>query len=73
MLHTNTKNGLEDFQGGRAHAHAGFRLREHLVCSSNCCQLTRKSIAGVTRIASLAFSGEALLGDNHVFVAEAAS
>jgi 2-polyprenyl-3-methyl-5-hydroxy-6-metoxy-1,4-benzoquinol methylase len=51
----------------------GLRLREHLVFPPNGYQLTRKPIAWALRLASLAFSGDALLGDNHIFVAEAAS
>jgi 2-polyprenyl-3-methyl-5-hydroxy-6-metoxy-1,4-benzoquinol methylase len=52
---------------------AGLRLREHLVFPPNGYQLTRKPIAWAMRFASFAFSGNALLGDNHVFVVEAAS
>jgi 2-polyprenyl-3-methyl-5-hydroxy-6-metoxy-1,4-benzoquinol methylase len=52
---------------------AGLRLREHLVLPPNGYQLTRKPIAWAMRFASFAFSGNALLGDNHVFVVEAAS
>jgi 2-polyprenyl-3-methyl-5-hydroxy-6-metoxy-1,4-benzoquinol methylase len=52
---------------------AGLRLREHLLFPPNGYQLTRKPIAWAMRIASLAFSGDALLGDNHVFVLGAAS
>jgi 2-polyprenyl-3-methyl-5-hydroxy-6-metoxy-1,4-benzoquinol methylase len=44
---------------------------EH-VESPNGFQLTRKPIAWVMRFASAAFSGEALLGDNHIFVVAAA-
>ena len=51
---------------------AGLRLREHLVFPANGYQLTRKPIAQVFRLASLVFSGDALLGDNHVFVLEIA-
>jgi len=47
---------------------AGLRLREHLVFPPNGYQLTRKPIAWTLRLASFVFSGEALLGDNHVFV-----
>jgi len=46
----------------------GLRLREHLVFPPNGYQLTRKPIAWTLRLASFVFSGEALLGDNHVFV-----
>jgi 2-polyprenyl-3-methyl-5-hydroxy-6-metoxy-1,4-benzoquinol methylase len=52
---------------------AGLRLREHLVFPPNGYQLTRKPIAWALRLASFAFSGDALLGDNHIFVVEAAS
>jgi 2-polyprenyl-3-methyl-5-hydroxy-6-metoxy-1,4-benzoquinol methylase len=52
---------------------AGLRLREHLVFPPNGYQLTRKPIAWAMRFASLVLSGEALLGDNHIFVVEAAS
>lgn len=51
---------------------AGLRLREHLVFPPKGYQLTRKPIAQAFRLASFVFSGEALLGDNHVFVLEAA-
>lgn len=51
---------------------AGLRLREHLVFPPNGYQLTRKPIAWTLRIASLVTSGKALLGDNHIFVLEAA-
>ena len=51
---------------------AGLRLREHLLFPPNGYQLTRKPIAWAMRLASLAFFGEALLGDNHIFVVEAA-
>lgn len=52
---------------------ASLRLREHLVFPPNGYQLTRKPIAWALRLASFAFSGEALLGDNHILVLEAAS
>jgi 2-polyprenyl-3-methyl-5-hydroxy-6-metoxy-1,4-benzoquinol methylase len=52
---------------------AGLRLREHLVFPPNGYQLTRKPIAWALRLASFAFSDDALLGDNHIFVVEAAS
>ena len=51
---------------------AGLRLREHLVFPPDGYQLTRKPIAWTLRLASLAFPGDALLGDNHVLVLEAA-
>jgi 2-polyprenyl-3-methyl-5-hydroxy-6-metoxy-1,4-benzoquinol methylase len=52
---------------------ASVRLRDHLVFPPNGYQLTRKSLAWAFRLASFAFSGDALLGDHHVFVVEAAS
>jgi len=52
---------------------AGLRLREHFVFPPNGYQHTRKPIAWAMRIATLAFSGVTLLGDNHIFVVEAAS
>jgi 2-polyprenyl-3-methyl-5-hydroxy-6-metoxy-1,4-benzoquinol methylase len=51
---------------------AGLHLREHLVFPPNGYQLTRKPIAWALRLASFAFSGDALLGDNHIFVLESA-
>lgn len=50
---------------------AGLRLREHLVFPPNGYQLTRKPIAWTLRLVSFVFSGEALLGDNHILVVEA--
>ena len=52
---------------------AGLRMREHLVFPPNGYQLTRKPIAWTLRLVAFAFSGDALLGDNHVFVLEAAA
>lgn len=49
---------------------AGLRLREHLVFPPNGFQLTRKPIAQALRLASLIFSGDALIGDNHILVLE---
>src|SRR6266704_1558798 len=51
---------------------AGLQLREHLVYPTNGYQLTRKAIAWAFRLASLAFSGEALLGDNLILILERA-
>jgi len=51
---------------------AGLHLPEHLVFPLNGCQLTRKPLAWILRLAALAFSGAALLGDNHIFVLEGA-
>ena len=50
---------------------AGLKLREHLLFPPDGYQLTRKPLAWLLRIASFAISGDALLGDNHVFVLEA--
>ena len=50
---------------------AGVTLREHLVFPPNGYQLTRRPLAWLLRIASLAIPGDALLGDNHVLVIEA--
>jgi 2-polyprenyl-3-methyl-5-hydroxy-6-metoxy-1,4-benzoquinol methylase len=52
---------------------AGLQMREHLVFPPNGYQLTRKPVAWALRLASVAFSGAALLGDNHILVLEAAS
>jgi 2-polyprenyl-3-methyl-5-hydroxy-6-metoxy-1,4-benzoquinol methylase len=52
---------------------AALRLREHFVFPPNGYQLTRRPIAWGLRLASLAFSGDAILGDNHIFVLEAGS
>jgi 2-polyprenyl-3-methyl-5-hydroxy-6-metoxy-1,4-benzoquinol methylase len=51
---------------------AGLRLREHFVFPPDGYQLTRKPMGWTFRLASFAFSGNALLGDNHIFVLEAA-
>jgi 2-polyprenyl-3-methyl-5-hydroxy-6-metoxy-1,4-benzoquinol methylase len=50
---------------------AGVALRDHLLFPPNGYQLTRRPLAWLLRIASLAIPGEALLGDNHVLVIEA--
>jgi 2-polyprenyl-3-methyl-5-hydroxy-6-metoxy-1,4-benzoquinol methylase len=47
---------------------AGLRLREHLTFPPNGYQLTRKPIALGLRAIARVFPGEALVGDNHVFV-----
>lgn len=52
---------------------AGLLLREHLVFPPKSYQLTRKPLTWAFRLASLVFPGDALLGDNHIFVLEAAS
>jgi len=49
-----------------------LRLREHLVFPPRGYQLTRKPLAQVFRLASPFFAGDALLGDNHIFVLEIA-
>jgi SAM-dependent methyltransferase len=50
---------------------AGVELREHLVFPPNGYQLTRRPLAWLFRIASMALPGVCLLGDNHVLVIEA--
>ena len=52
---------------------AGVKLREHLVFPPNGFQLTRKPLAWGLRLASLAFSGRSIVGDNHILVIEARS
>jgi 2-polyprenyl-3-methyl-5-hydroxy-6-metoxy-1,4-benzoquinol methylase len=49
---------------------AGLRLREHLVFPPHGYQLTRRPIAWAIRLAVPFFRGDALLGDNHIFVLE---
>jgi len=51
---------------------ARLQLREHLLFPPNGYQLTRRPIAWTLRLASLAFHGPFLLGDNHVLVLETA-
>lgn len=51
---------------------AGLCLREHHVFPPNGYQLSRKPIALAFRLASLVFSGDSFLGDNHIFVVEVA-
>ena len=50
----------------------GVKLREHLLFPPDGYQLTRKPLADFLRVAATFFSGAAILGDNHVFVIEAA-
>ena len=52
---------------------AGLRLREHLVFPPDGFQLSRKSVAWFMSLAASMFSGESIIGDNHIFVLEAAS
>jgi 2-polyprenyl-3-methyl-5-hydroxy-6-metoxy-1,4-benzoquinol methylase len=52
---------------------AGVRLREHLVFPPSGFQLTRKPLAWGLRLVSMVFSGQSILGDNHVLVIEARS
>jgi 2-polyprenyl-3-methyl-5-hydroxy-6-metoxy-1,4-benzoquinol methylase len=51
---------------------SGLLLREHFVFPPDGYQLTRKPLALALRLASVFFHGDSLLGDNHVFVLEAA-
>jgi 2-polyprenyl-3-methyl-5-hydroxy-6-metoxy-1,4-benzoquinol methylase len=50
---------------------AGVRLHEHFLFPPNGYQLSRKPVAWTLRIAAAAFSGESILGDNHILVLEA--
>jgi SAM-dependent methyltransferase len=50
---------------------ASVQLRDHLLFPPNGFQLTRRPLALLFRIATMAFRGESLLGDNHVLVIEA--
>jgi 2-polyprenyl-3-methyl-5-hydroxy-6-metoxy-1,4-benzoquinol methylase len=52
---------------------AGLRLREHLVSPPDGFQLSRKSVAWSMRLAASMFSGESIIGDNHILVLEATS
>jgi 2-polyprenyl-3-methyl-5-hydroxy-6-metoxy-1,4-benzoquinol methylase len=49
---------------------AALCLREHLVFPPNGYQLSRKPIAWTFRIVGAAFSGDSILGDNHILVLE---
>jgi hypothetical protein len=49
---------------------AGVRLREHVVFPPGGYQLSRKHVAWAFRIVAAAFSGDAVLGDNHILVLE---
>jgi hypothetical protein len=51
----------------------GLKMREHLVFPPNGYQLTRQPLALVLRLAAVFFPGDAILGDNHIFVLERAS
>jgi SAM-dependent methyltransferase len=51
---------------------AGVKLREHLVFPPNGYQLTRKPLAWMLRIVSMAFTSKSILGDNHLLIIEAA-
>jgi 2-polyprenyl-3-methyl-5-hydroxy-6-metoxy-1,4-benzoquinol methylase len=50
----------------------GLRLRQHLVFPAHGYQLSRKPVAWIMRLLAGAFSGESILGDNHILVLEAA-
>ena len=49
---------------------AAVRLREHLLFPPNGYQLSRKPVAWTFRILAAAFSGDSILGDNHILVLE---
>lgn len=51
---------------------AGLNLREHYLFPPKGYQLTRKPIAWILSTIASVFPGPALLGDNHIFVLEAA-
>ena len=51
---------------------AGLRLRQHLVFPARGFQLSRKPVAWTMGLMAAAFSGESILGDNHILVLEAA-
>jgi len=50
---------------------AGLRLRQQLLFPPDGFQLSCKSVVWSMRLAASVFSGESVLGDNHVFVLEA--
>ena len=52
---------------------AGLCLRQHLVFPARGFQLSRKSVALAMRLMAVAFSGESILGDNHILVLEGAN
>ena len=49
---------------------AGLRLRQHLVFPPRGYQLSRKTVAWTMRLLAGVFSGESILGDNHILVLE---
>jgi 2-polyprenyl-3-methyl-5-hydroxy-6-metoxy-1,4-benzoquinol methylase len=49
---------------------AGVRLREHFLFPPGGYQLSRKPIAWTFRMVAAAFSGDSILGDNHILVLE---
>jgi 2-polyprenyl-3-methyl-5-hydroxy-6-metoxy-1,4-benzoquinol methylase len=51
---------------------AGLKMRERFVFPANGFQLTRKPIAWTLQWAATLFPGDALVGDNHIFVLEVA-
>lgn len=52
---------------------AGLHLRQHLLFPPDSFQLSRKPVAWCMRLIATFFPGESAVGDNHVFVLEAAS
>jgi 2-polyprenyl-3-methyl-5-hydroxy-6-metoxy-1,4-benzoquinol methylase len=52
---------------------AGLQLRQHLLFPPDRFQLSRKSVAWCMRLVATVFSGESTIGDNHIFVLEAAA
>jgi hypothetical protein len=71
MLHTTTNSGLHDFVGERVltrYGRPGVRAAD--LGAGHGYQLTRKPIAWALRLSASAFSGDALLGENHILVME---
>lgn len=52
---------------------AGLRLHQHLLFLADGSQLSRKTVAWSIRLAASVVPGESIIGDNHIFVLEAAS
>jgi 2-polyprenyl-3-methyl-5-hydroxy-6-metoxy-1,4-benzoquinol methylase len=60
-----------DLLGRQLLPRARVKLREHLVFPPDGYKLTRKPVAWALSLAAVFFSGDAVLGDNHVLVIEA--
>ncbi len=79
---TATPAGLHEFVATHVlarYARPGFARQTlalapgHLVFPPNGYQLSRKTVARTFRLAAVVFSGDAILGDHHVFVLEIAT